>query len=242
MRYIKRFVSYLFIFLMPVSISTTSVDSAKTRVQIFGDFGQYALIARGCESIQRKKAIPFKEINIGLQHRFNDHVQAGISVESIGDLKETVHVDEHYNESYTYPSRHYFLVHPTFAFTFGWLSFGGAFSYMSDEIGNGYGFHRGVPGGFLQFGPRLLQFRAQFFYDVPFYLNGLMSAGLNSTLFENFDLFLGLNQGPYDRYGTLFKLAYHFKSGIGIHANVRVGASEGINETAFGMGLSFPLH
>ena len=242
MKKFKKIASYLFIYLMPISISTTSVDSSQTQIQIFGDLGQYGLMARDCNGVSHKKAIGFKEVSAGVNHKINKNISVGISAEIVNDLKQTKTSFDFDSTIYSYSKRNSFVITPKLDFTFKVMSFGIAYSYTSAGIYDGIGRHSWIPGAYYRIGPPILNFRAQVFYDQPFYLNGFGSLGLNSTIFKKTNMFIGVNLAPYDAFGSLVKVFYHPKPGLSYSAIFRLGRSEGINEYAFGLGMSWVLH
>ncbi len=236
---LKRSLSYIFILLMPISISTPSVDSAQTTVQIYGDIGQYALIARDCsDQVLHKKTVPFNEAGAGISHRFNKNFAVAAQGQVLNDMEEHCDLSGAQNR-YSYSHVTYFIFTPSFYFDFKYLGFGVAYSYFSRNIGDN---KHWLPGGFVRLGPSWLNFRTQLFYDQPMYLNGLVSAGLSSIIFKHTEIFVGLNFTPYDKKGALIKMTYQYKSGTGISAILRMGRSCGIREYAFGLGLRWKLH
>jgi len=248
MNRIKKYASYLFIFLMPISISTNSIDSSKTNIDIYGDVGQYALISYNCNSgVLHKHTVPFQEIGGGVEHKLGTHVKVGANAEMIFDQQENVEIvttpgtyEEH--EKYTYSNRSTLLLTTLIRTDFKYLGAGACAFYSTHSAIKGPSKPIAFGGGFLRLGPEKFFVRASLYYDRPLFLNGFGNLGIGSRFSSRFAGWIGANIGPYDELGSLLKLAYWPKPSVRVMMIMRFGKSNNINENAVGLHVRFPLH
>ncbi len=248
MNKLKKYASYLFIFMMPISISTNSVDSSKTNIDLYGDVGQYALISYNCTSgVLHKHTVPFQEIGGGVEHRLGEHVKVGANAEMIFDQQEKIETvttpgsyDQH--EVYTYSNRSTLLLTSLIRTDFKYLGAGACAFYTTHSDFRHASKSVIAGGGFLRLGPEKLYVRASILYDRPLYLNGFGNLGIGSRFSSRFSGWVGANITPYDEIGALLKFGYWPKPSVRVMMILRLGNSNGINENAVGLHIRFPLH
>lgn len=249
MRPLKKYFSYLFLFLMPLSVSVPQKDSTGTSIKFFGGRGQYALIVYGCsdDEILHKKAVPFTEVGASVEHTLDKHFSVGVKAESISDLQEHVTTNENYDEEYSYTKRNGVLLSPFVRLHFKYLELGfsGNFPTVSLYLGP-YGEaqapYKWMGGGYLRFGFPFLFFRLSIFYDYPLYLNGLSNIGLGSQITKNLGIWLGSEISFFYRsQGILFKGSYRLNKAVELSLILRSGSYQGISESGVGAGVRFYL-
>ncbi|MGH7597117.1 MAG: hypothetical protein ACREOI_12245 [bacterium] len=245
---IRRGFAMLLLGAMPFEINFAPADSAQTTVQFFGGVGQYALIRRGCEGeVLEKQGVPFRELSAAVEHKFAAPVRLGIRSSYIfGKQKvEAVFYDptRGYQTITRFVSRDNFAMNPYLDLE--WKSFG---------IGGGYFRARHPLAGndniegidspisaYLRFGNRRAVYvSTSFLHHLHFYTGGYCHLGVGSGKNSNFDWWLGLGfVGPYDKAGLLFKSDIHLQRHFKLNVLTRLGVSEGISESAIGLGLTY---
>lgn len=250
MRSLKKYLAYFYVLLMPISISTTSVDSSKTRIDIFGDLGQYALIAHSCDNeVLDKHTTPFEEIGGGVNYKVSKHFHAGLRGEVAFDecqkITEQENPETHEQETvYLYKPRQVYIADGFLRLDYKYIGLGAsvlwdsAINDYNDESSSSGGF---FGGGFLRLGPRSFYLRASVMYDRPLYYYGAINFGVGWKLSQRIACYLAANSLPYDRSGALFNVDYLVNPRLIVSFGGRYGESEGINETAVGLQLHYFL-
>ncbi len=234
---------------LPVQIDLAPQDSAETTVQFYGGAGQYALISRGCEGqVLSKHAVPFQELSAGVEHKFASPVRLGIRSSYIFDQQEVS--EGFFDPEGNYQSRTKFVPEENLTLN----------PYLNLEtkpvgIGVGYFWARHPPTGsdnfddvelpwsaYLRFGNRRAgYFSMSLLHHIPLYTGGYFQLGFGSGENPNFDWWLGWGfAGPYDQPDiALFKANLHLERHFMLNLLGRVGFTEGLSESAIGIGLTY---
>ncbi len=248
MRRFKKYFSYLFLFLMPLSVTIPPEDSTSTTIKIFGGGGQYSLVAFACsdEDILHKKAVPFTEFGASVEKKIVKHLRVGIKGEKVSDQRQHVFTNENYEDEYSYTKRTGAVISPFVRISFKYLELGFSGNYPTIPLHLGNFSDEQAPykwfgGGFLRFGLPFLYFRYSIFYDYPLYLNGLSNVGMGSQITKNIGLWLGSDIGFYQSKGLLLKGSYRLNRMVEISFILRRGSWQDIKENGFGGSIKFYL-
>ncbi len=249
---IRRGFAALLLGVMSFEINLAPEDSTETSFQLFGGVGQYALVNRGCEGeVLSKRAVPFRELSAGVEHQLASPVSLGIRSSYIFDKKDVLTGETYYDPARDlYFSRTEFVFHEILTVN----------PYLNLEakpigIGGGYFWSRRPLTGsdnfddvelpfsaYLRLGNRrAVYFSASLLHHIPLYTGGYFQLGFGSGKNPNFDWWLGWGfVGPYDQGDiALFKSNIRLQRHFMLNVLGRVGFTEGISESAIGLGLTY---
>ena len=237
---------------LPFEVDLTPPDSAETTVQFYGSVGQYALINRGCEGqVLDQHAVPFQELSAGVEHRLDSSTRLGIRSSYIFDQQEVFGDGIYYD-----PVRDLYLSPSEFV-TEENLTINPYLNLDAKPVGIGIGYfwsRQALTGSddfdeidsplsaSLRLGNRrALYFSSSFLHHIPVYTGGYFQIGLGSGKNPKFDWWLGWGfVGPYDQPDiALFKSNIRLQRHFMLNVLIRAGFTEGISESAAGVGLTY---
>jgi hypothetical protein len=249
---IRRGFALLLLGAMPFEINLAPEDSAETSVQLFGGVGQYALIRRGCEGeVLEKHAVPFRELSAGVEHRTASPVSLGIRSSYIFDKKNVLTGKTYYDPQHNlYLSRTEFVsteiltVNPYLNLESKQIGIGGGYFWSRHPLtGSENVDDVELPfSAYLRLGNRrAFHISASLLHHIPLYTGGYFQLGFGSGRNPKFDWWLGWGlAGPYDQGGIgLFKANIHLQRHFLLNVMGRAGFTEGISESAIGLGLTY---
>ena len=209
----------------PLAISHP--DSSVTELRIAGGSGAYAHIPGGCEyAVERKVRVEYDSVGGEVSHMFARPVRFGLRAGrvSYGPLEEGTTL----RRSATYINPHISLDWPFFSIGGGLVSSDG---HLPEEDSNL------VPSAHIRLGKRFY-LETSFFEAVPITTAGYAQVGLGAR-FRKTDLWLGLGTEPGDVAGFVARGEHRIGNRLGIGGTVRICNSEGINQNAFAVALSY---
>ncbi len=237
---------------LPLQVDLAPQDSGNTTVQLYGGLGQYALVNRGCEGqVLSKHAIPFQELSAGVEHKTASPVRLGIRSSYILDKKETFSGESYYDPSrQAYFSRTEFVarenltINPYLNLEWKPIGIGGGYFWSRSPLTAGENSEDvdSPLSAYLRLGSRrALYFSSSFLHHIPVYTGGYFQLGLGSGKNPNFDWWLGWGfAGPYDGPDiALFKSDIRLQRHFTLNVLGRAGFTEGISESAIGIGLTY---
>ncbi|MGH7494116.1 MAG: hypothetical protein ACREOO_17205 [bacterium] len=237
---------------LPLQVNLAPPDSSKTAVQLYGGLGQYALVNRGCEGqVLSKHAIPFQELSAGVEHRMASPLRLGIRSSYIFDKEEVFTGGSYYDplrEAYfsqtELVARENLTFNPYFNLEWKPIGIGGGYFWSRSPLTGGENFEDvdSPISAYLRLGSRRsIYFSSSFLHHIPVYTGGSYQIGLGSGKNPNFNWWLGWGfVGPYDGPGiALFKSDIRLQRHFTLNALGRVGFTEGISESAIGIGLTY---
>jgi hypothetical protein len=218
-----------------------SPDSSGTSVQVLGGGGRYALISRDCSGeITRSAEASFGEVGVELEHRKANGLTLGVRGTYASD-----EVFEDGTPSSSVRSRDVLIAEPYVGAEWRRVGFGGGLMVASEPLhvgGNG-GDQEEIdlaPAAHLRFGDRRgLYASASLFDHIPLFTTGYLRLGLGYGGFKRFDGWIGAGGGPQDRGGLVGDLGFSLDPSWTLGASFRLGQSEGIDENAATLGLTY---
>ena len=201
-----------------------------TEVRVAAGTGSYAVITRGCDnSVIAKHQAHFDNWSAEASHKFSSSpVRLGVRGGSfqIGELDQSGYVNPYLSLDWR-----------RFSIGGGWVGADGPIpDGDNDELtnqGNG-----STASGHVRIGSSRLYFSLSAFEGFPFLSPGHLAMGVGKGG-ERVHGWLGTSFAPYDQPGVLAQVdvsaGRHFRViGLG-----RLGSSEGVDENAFALGLSY---
>jgi hypothetical protein len=203
----------------PLTISHP--DSGMTELRIAGGAGAFAHITGGgCEyPVETKEKIEYDNVGGELTHMFAPPVRFGVRAGRIFYRSS--------DHGATY-------VNPHISLDWSVLSIGGGLVSSDERLPETDS--NLVPSGHLRIGKRFYV-ETNFFEAVPLATAGYGQMGLGARFRKN-DLWLGIGGGPSDG-GFIARGEHRIGDRLGIGGTVRLARTEGIDENAFAVGLSY---
>jgi len=244
---------------MPFETNFAPGDSAQTTVQFFGGVGQYALISRGCNEevfekqnaplfkVIEKHKIPFRELNAAVEHKFAAPIQLGVRSSYLFDQQK---IEESYFDRTKglqfvtrYVSKDNLVMNPYLNLEWKTFGIGGGYFWSRYRLATSdyFGAVDSPISVYLRFGNRRSIYAStSLLHHIPLYGGGYYQLGLGSGKNPRLDWWAGLGfVGPYDKLGLSFKSAMGLQQHLKLNLITRLGFSEGIAESAIGVGLTY---
>lgn len=210
----------------PIAISHP--DSSVTELRIAGGSGAYAhIVGGGCEfGTSFKERVEYDNVGGEVSHMFARPVRFGLRAGRVayGPLDEGATL----RKSATYLNPHISLDWPVFSIGGGLVSSEG---HLPEEDSNL------VPSAHIRIGKRFY-LETSFYEAVPIATGGYAQLGLGAR-FRKTDLWLGLGTGPGDVAGFVARGEHRIGGRLGVGGTVRLCNSEGIEQNAFAVALSY---
>jgi hypothetical protein len=210
----------------PLAISHP--DSSVTELRIAGGSGAYAhIVGGGCEfGTAFQERVEYDNVGGEVSHMFARPVRFGLRAGrvSYGPLDEGTTL----RRSATYINPHISLDWPFFSIGGGLVSSDG---HLPEEDSNL------VPSAHIRLGKRFY-LETSFYEAVPIATAGYAQIGLGARLRKT-DLWLGLGTGPGDVAGFVARGEHRIGNRLGIGGTARLCNSEGIEQNAFAVALSY---
>jgi hypothetical protein len=242
MRTISRIVCLFVVTPLVIGVQTTYRDSSETSLRIAGGAGSYAHISRGCEGkVLNKEKVPFKDAGFSLEHKFNAPVKLGLRGGYISENQIW------YSHSFPQPDNRHrtnFYLNPNFSFESEKFGIGAGPFFADKDLYSREGQDWGniLPSAHVRLGAEKLYLSANLMENVPLYSGGgYFDFGVGTSI-KSFSLWVGVNpEGPYDSWGALLKTDFRFHKNWNLGLNGRLGAAEGISESAISVGIMYRL-
>ena len=249
---IGHLVGLLLIVVLPMRIVPVSNDTTETSFYLSGHSGHFAHIQRGCEgNVVHKEELSLKEISGGFDRTITAPVRIGVRGSYIFTEKPSEFYEYGYEFEYEQQpvltgigEREIFAVNPFMDLEWKKFGLGGGFLFANNALpGSEDNFDRReiMPSGYVRFGSyKKLYMDAALFHSIPLVTGGYSKLGLGSKGDPNFDWWLGIGGGSmYDAAGILAKTNIKLHPTTSLDFFARLGGSEGISESAVGIGLTF---
>lgn len=253
---IKKVLIFTFLGVLPLQITTTSKDSTETNFRVTGGLGQYAHIRRGCAGeVYEKEKIPFREIGVSIDHKTKTPFRLGINSGYIFTKKKSEMV-YYYDPVHDYYSRRWshdnppigiFTINPFINvewkhFAIGGGYFGSSRAIMDNDDGSDNDSFEHFFSGYIRIGNiRSFYVDASLFHTTLIFSGSHIKLGLGFRPFPNVGWWFGVGDQPYDKIGLIMKTDIRIRSHLYLDALIRLGDSEGITESAVGLGLTYKL-
>jgi hypothetical protein len=235
------------VFIIPLQISSSGLDSTSTNIELIGSVGQYAFVDRGCENedIYIEK-VPIREFSVTLDRKTQSPFRVGITYHFFTAWSET----RIYNEAkqrfecdvmINYAS----AFHPFLNLETKFIGIGIGYVFSDKNIipmTNSEHTSKERPSLYGRIGKiNRLYFDASFFHETPFVAGGYLRLGMGFPLHQRVNYWMGVNVSPYDDFGMAMKMNIHLSGNNALIAFYRTGISEGIYERAVALGIRFQL-
>ena len=233
---------------LPLQVDLAPQDSAETAIQFYGGLGQYALINRGCDGqVLSKHAVPFQELSAGIEHKLAPPLRVGVRGSYIFDQQEVFGDGVDYDTTRglfltqsAFIREENFTINPYFNIEAKPLGIGVGYFWSRYALAGG---DVASPVSFsLRLGSRRnVYVSASFLHHIPLYTGGYDQIGIGSGKNPKFDWWLGWGfTGPYDQPDlALFKANLRLQRHFTLNVVGRAGSTEGISESAIGLGLTY---
>lgn len=252
---IKNVLIFSFISVLPMQITITSKDSTETNFRVTGGLGQYAHISRGCEgNVLDKEEIPFSEIGVSIDHKTKTPFRLGLNSGYIFTKKKSEMVDYYhpvhgYSQRWSHdnPPIGIFTVNPFINAEWKYFAIGGGYfgssrAIMDDDDGSDNDTFEHLISGYIRIGNiKSFYVDASLFHITPIFSGSCSKLGLGFRLNPNVGWWFGVGGQPYDKGGLIMKTDIRIRSHLYLDALIRLGSSEGITESAVGLGLTYKL-
>lgn len=226
---------------LPVEVYL-SPDSSGTSVQVLGGGGGYGLISRDCNGeLTRSAEASFGEVGVDVQHRKANGLTFGV--------RGTYARDEVFEDNFpstSVRSRDVWIAEPYVGAEWHQVGFGGGLMMASEplHVGGGNGVDQEeadlAPAVHLRFGSRRGLYASGSLFDhIPLFTTGYLRLGLGYGGFKRFDGWIGAGGGLQDEGGLVGDLGYSLNPSWKLGASFRLGKSEGIDENAATLGLTY---
>ena len=238
-----------FILALPVAVEVpTSPDSGsgrggETRITVVGGVGRYALVDRGCEGqVLRTYPVRFREAGGSIEHRFSNDLAVGLrggaahekveyhrvatdSVEVVVSERDIAYL----NPFVGLEARHV-------GFGVGWISGDDGFRLEVDGTERPR-----IPSTHLRIGSLEKTYvKLGLMEGVPLYTGGgYAEIGVGAHPHRLWNVYAGLNGGPFDRGGLGLRLDYRVLPHWAIAGRARLGESGGERQNGVGVGLTY---
>jgi len=233
---------------LPVGRVPVDGDSSKTTLRMYLGTGQYAYIERGCEgNIVERYPIPYQEASISVDHKTSGRFRFGINGSYIRDkrLRDVRYIydtNPGYDRKWKLQRTSTFLVNPYFALDWKYLGMGlGIVTSNNGFFATESGFMAKGSASVRIGNPKKIYISASMFQDPPLLTSGYFSLGFGSDEVDKFHWWLGVSALPYDRAGYIGRASILVRKGMFLNWLFRLGHSEGVDENAIGVGLTYTL-
>jgi hypothetical protein len=245
---------FSFIGLLPLQICIVPKDSTETNIRVMGSVGQYAYIIRSCDNIpDEKKIVPFNEIGASIDHKSASPIRFGVNSSYILTRKKQK-TTTYYDPNYSTPERSLHDDSPRGIFTINpfvnaekkYFAIGGGFLVASRDLGNVYEqlndhLFKSLS-GYIRIGnPHRFYVDGTVFHSIPIFANNYFRAGVGIRANPNIGLWFGYGGLPYDNGGYIIKTNIRLRHNLYLESVIRCGESEGIDESAIGLGLTYKI-
>ncbi len=206
----------------PLAVSAPKQHA--TEIVIAGGSGSYAVITRGCEGqVLSKYRIHYDNAAYEVSHKFPSVVRIGVrgGVLNLEGGEATEYVNPFLSMDWS-----------GFSIGGGWVHGDTTFPDQGGETFNGR------VSGHMRIGRSKRYFSVGFFEDLPLATAGYFSAGFGGGG-RKLHVWAGTGYLPYDNWGFVTRVDYRLTGGLVLGGTGRLGGSEGVSESAFGIRLSY---
>lgn len=210
---------------MPFQISPIDSDSTLSHIKIFTGVGRFIRIPISCDGEKRIEEIPFGEINVSYDKKFeNFPMRIGIntSVLSMGE-------DNGKLKDYTFTP----IINPFVNFEWRYFAFG----FGAGIVPN---YEPGLGSLYLRLGNYdKLYLDASLLHTPPIITGGAIRAGLGVRVNASNKLWLGTGFAPYEYLGISGQIEHRIRQNLYITTHIFYGQNEGLSEGAISLGLTY---
>lgn len=242
MKFNARWIQAALLGTLPLSITPMANDSTSTNVHLVGSLGQYADISRGCEgNVISKDSIPLRELGAAIDHRGSSSTRLGLNASYLFTEDEIDRFDPAIGyHMWELATSEVFALNPYLMLESPKVGLGGGILWSNRSLPDGDTDKRIYPSFYLRVGKLdKIYFDLSAFHGLPLITEGYAKIGLGSRRNPRFEWWLGTGAGPYDKLGLIGKSYVQLQPALHLNLFARLGSSEGVLESAAGVGLRY---